>query len=680
MYIKNFKFKCSLTKEFIWTWLAFLFILFASGMAAFKIMTFDTNQVVACIYALCFLIFFYGNIYYLLCRWGHLQRKRSFKPASDSELETIFHQDAKTVTFLLPSYKEDLRVIRQSLFSAALQDYPHRRVVLLIDDPAFPANPSDRAALESAQQEVVTIQEMLRALQLRFQEEYDAFFKKDQIDLEADKKSLFSLYEEAIFWFKNQGEKYSIEDHTDVTFVHLTFSERAKHLQKRLDSICQNLTSKEQIQYEYYRLACMFNAHISSFERKRYENLSHASNKAMNLNSYIGLMGKNLMEVATPEGLHLIEASEKDAQMRIPDSHYVAMLDADSVLTFDYTLKLVHVMESHGNEKLAIIQTPYSAFPNPKETLEKIAGATTDIGYNIHQGLSYFNSAFWVGANAIARKQALEEIAEKGMERGFAITRFIQDRTVIEDTESTIDLVARGWSLINYPERLSFSATPPDFGSLLIQRRRWANGGLLILPKLLKFMFSRPWSLRKFTEGFFRFHYLFSISGMIMALLVLSVLPMQEEGITLWMVLSSLPYFAVYARDLKLQGYLYSDLIRVAALNLLLIPVNAAGVLKSLQQAITGKQTPFCRTPKIQGRTTVSAFYVALEYGLLLYYSWGVMSANTSTSALLLVLLFLIPFVYALVKFMGLSESYGDILPFFRKFQTRKAQELEASL
>ena len=37
---------------------------------------------------------------------------------------------------------------------------------------------------------------------------------------------------------------------------------------------------------------------------------------------------------------------------------------------------------------------------------------------------------------------------------------------------------------MNYPERLSYSATPPDFGSLVVQRRRWANGGLLILPKL----------------------------------------------------------------------------------------------------------------------------------------------------------------------------------------------------
>ena len=63
---------------------------------------------------------------------------------------------------------------------------------------------------------------------------------------------------------------------------------------------------------------------------------------------------------------------------------------------------------------------------------------------------------------------------------GWPIRRYIQDRTVIEDTESSIDLATHGWSLLNYPERLSYSATPPDFGSLCIQRHRWANGGLLI--------------------------------------------------------------------------------------------------------------------------------------------------------------------------------------------------------
>ena len=33
---------------------------------------------------------------------------------------------------------------------------------------------------------------------------------------------------------------------------------------------------------------------------------------------------------------------------------------------------------------------------------------------------------------------------------------------MIEDTESTVDLIDRGWRLYNYPDRLAYSATPPD--------------------------------------------------------------------------------------------------------------------------------------------------------------------------------------------------------------------------
>ena len=59
-----------------------------------------------------------------------------------------------------------------------------------------------------------------------------------------------------------------------------------------------------------------------------------------------------------------------------------------------------------------MIQTPYSAFPGPSTRLERIAGATTDIQHIVHQGLTYFDATFWVGANAVIRKGALEDIVE----------------------------------------------------------------------------------------------------------------------------------------------------------------------------------------------------------------------------------------------------------------------------
>ena len=195
-------------------------------------------------------------------------------------------------------------------------------------------------------------------------------------------------------------------------------------------------------------------------------------------------------------------------------------LDADSVIVPDYALRLVHLAEQAGNERIAVAQTPCSAFPGARGSLERIAGATTDIQYIIHQGFTASGATYWVGANALLRSSALEDIAVTVEERGFAVRVFIQDRTVIEDTDSTVDLIERGWRLYNYPERLAYSATPPDFGALVIQRRRWANGGLIILPKLLRYLARRPLTGPGLAEAFLRVHYLGSITAVNLALFV----------------------------------------------------------------------------------------------------------------------------------------------------------------
>ena len=236
------------------------------------------------------------------------------------------------------------------------------------------------------------------------------------------------------------------------------------------------------------RLAWTFRGELTWFERKLYSSLSQEVNKAMNLNSYIGLMGHSFEVRQTPEGQVLAPAGNTGSLV-IPDADFLLTLDADSIILPEYCLRLVYVMTQPENARLAVIQTPYSAFPGSPTRMERLSGATTDLQHIVHQGMSYYGATFWVGANAVIRKRALDDIVEVEHQGGFEIRRYVMDRTVIEDTESSLDLAIHGWWLLNYPERLSYSATPPDFGSLCIQRRRWANGGLIILPKL--------WQLRR---------------------------------------------------------------------------------------------------------------------------------------------------------------------------------------
>lgn len=268
-------------------------------------------------------------------------------------------------------------------------------------------------------------------------------------------------------------------------------------------------------------------------------------------------------------------------------------------------------------------------------------------------------------------------------ERGYTVPRFIQDRTVIEDTESTIDLVARGWKLHNYPERLAFSATTPDFGSLLIQRRRWANGGLLILPKLLRHN-ARSLVDRRFrpVELFVRAHYLVSIAATSAGLLALLFLPLGSNFNSPWLSLTALPYFVLYARDLRRIGYRRSDLLRVYAFNLLLLPVNLAGVAKSFQQAISGEKIPFGRTPKVAGRTAAPLWAIAAEWLLLvacIFFAVGdAIAGQWSHAAFTAITGF--GMLYAIVAFVGVNECVEDFGLGVTRFSSTVASRMTSAV
>jgi hypothetical protein len=553
-------------------------------------------------------------------------------------------------------------------------------VVLLIDDPPKPSGPAAAAALRRTRSLVAELADLLAAPRRRCEASLADFEARRQAvgsgaaserdrQRQSECARLVSLYREVASWFDRQAELDPAADHTAALFVEITFRRRALQYQQTAQRLAARaaLATWDELATLHRQLAEIFRVEFASFERKRYANLSDAQNKAMNLNSYIGLLGKNVTEIEDEQGCRIEIVPPGASGQLIPGAEYVLTLDADSILCPDYSARLVLEMEATGNERVAVAQTPYSAVRGAPGTLERIAGATTDMQYIVHQGFTRHGATFWVGANALLRKAALDDIAVTTTERGREVTRFIQDRTVIEDTESSVDLIARGWRLVNYPERLSYSATPPDFGALVIQRRRWANGGLIILPKLLRYLAGRPRAGR-LGEGFMRFHYLTSIAGANLAFLALVLFPFSGWLSTVWLPLTALPYFLLYGRDLRSRGYRHADVVRVYALNVLLVGANLAGVVKSLHQAVSGRPTPFKRTPKVHDRTPAPALYVFIPYAMGLYLcvavGWDLTAerwAHATVGALNAVLIF-----YAIHFFIGARTSCRDLIAPFR--------------
>jgi cellulose synthase/poly-beta-1,6-N-acetylglucosamine synthase-like glycosyltransferase len=572
----------------------------------------------------------YGNLCYQVARLGRLERFEEHRTARRDMPTASFGADAPALTILVPSYREEISVIRQTLLSAALQDYSNKRVVLLLDDPPAPKARHEQAALWAARSLPFDLQTLLAAPYRHVTGAQSAFRSRLSREREALKEECVCLadcFRWTAEWFETQTKETPIDSHTDAWFVEHILSQPAHacreqaaqwFLRRHHVSEMQAEDLRRDIEVAYTQLAARFTVEFDVFERKQYRNVSQEPNKAMNLNSFLGLMGRRVKPVLRKDGLHLEESSTPHGSRLIPDTPYVITLDADSLLQPHYASTLVGLMEQPEYARVAVAQTPYSAFPNPRGILERTAGATTDIQYLVHQGFTRFGATFWVGANALLKKSALEDICTEERDGMKTIRRYIQDRTVIEDTESTVDLMAKGWSLYNHPERLAYSATPPDFGSLVIQRARWANGGLIIFPKLMSFLRHAPKQPQTIVQAMLQTHYLTSLAFAPLSVLLLLMIPFSSELATLWMPLTAFPYFALYARDLRSAGYRpIRDLMRIYALNLLLIPIHLRGALSSVAQAVTGKKIPFQRTPKVSGRTRTSGTDLMMQLGMV---------------------------------------------------------------
>jgi cellulose synthase/poly-beta-1,6-N-acetylglucosamine synthase-like glycosyltransferase len=281
--------------------------------------------------------------------------------------------------------------------------------------------------------------------------------------------------------------------------------------------------------------------------------------------------------------------------------------------------------------------------------------------------MSHFGATFWVGAAALMRRAALEEIATERDERGHRVKIFIYDRILIEDAAATVDLLNRGWRIYHDLARLSYSATPPDFGALIIQRRRWANGGLLILPRLLGYALRWPLSWVRLRESAIRLPTLISaaMSGACLPLLLL--VPFDDDMISLWMPVAGLLYFPLYGCDLLRSGYRLADLPRVYALNLLLMPILLGGTLQSLRQVCTGHSVPFRRTPKISYRTSSPPVYLITPAAALLYAViiaiWDVSVGEYRHMAFSIFNGAMVG--YAIHRFIGVNEWRDDVLACF---------------
>lgn len=591
---------------------------------------------------------FYCALLYQIIRWGTARRAQVTKQGWDPAL---LGPDAPSVTILVPSFQESRRVVIETVLSAALATYRNKRIVVLVDDPP--------EATESLSETLGAI-EVVRAWLREGQAIRDAALAKG-----TDRAGFADAYFQLAEWVDRVAEQIKADGdasfaHVDQFFIERVLSNCAAEYRlsarRLLDEPEPDLIRMRNT------LACLATGEIESFQRKCFANLAHAPNKAMNLNAYLGLMGKS-WDIQTCMGKdYLVEVpAGTPADLVIAPSTYVLTLDADSVIVPDYILTLVSVLER--TPSAAVAQTPYLTFPGGTSPVERIAGATTDIQYLIHQGSSHFGAAYWVGANAILRTRALQDIATIREEGEVRITVFIQDKTVIEDTGSTIDLHERGWHVHNHFDPMAYSATPADFGALAIQRKRWANGGLILFFDLLRCHFRKSGAIRRLPQLLIQTHYLLSPAIGNIGILGLMLLWTSTPHAIFWTPLFMLPYFLLYMADLKRMGYRWWDLFGVSSINLILLPVNLAGIVASIWQMLGGRRHQFMRTPKLPSRSFIPPYAFLFNLAILMLMVGYVFSGlrDDKLMGTIIPTLNIVFYTYGTYRFVGIRDGFSDL-------------------
>ncbi|WOP19902.1 glycosyltransferase family 2 protein [Raineyella sp. LH-20] len=534
-------------------------------------------------------------------RAATLRALRTHRRTARTELDRHFRFSHAALTVLVPTYAEGLAAIRATLWSAALQEFPRLRLVLLIDDQPFPAAPAARARLQAMRRlpgEIALQLEEPRRFCTAALERFRAAPGPEVTVGEV--RRLVDAYEQAALWLRDLAADEATDDPTGTFLVDQVFLGLAEDLLGDAESLREGLArgtrpGAVEMLDRHRRLVRLFSVETDSFERRRYASLSQVPGMATNLNCYLSLMGRAWRIVRTRTAEVLVPAAEGEAADRVvPDADYVLPLEVGSLLVRDHCLRLAHEMEQPGNTDVALIQAPSCAIPGATTTVGQVAGATTDLRHLDDLGRTALDAALWNGGSAVIRRPALDEVATERPERGFRVRAYLQDRTATADTETSMDLAARGWRVANYPERLSYRQAPSDIGALVTQRRRRARGGSALVPRIRDVVVAR----RVRGQRVDRVGVLLQVDRLAApawtcpAVILPLVLIAVGTPVSPLAVLATAPFLVARAADLRRVGHQAVDLLWVQLLDLALLPVEFAGALTARRRG----RTPSSRT------------------------------------------------------------------------------------
>lgn len=214
-----------------------------------------------------------SSLIYLITRQGAFQRFSKHVRLPRYLIDKYFSKIQPTLTVLIPSYSEEPQIIKKTILSAALQEYPDVRIVLLIDDDESKLKGENLEKLKVTKKLGEDIEGLLSEPREYYEEQYQKFLKANPRKKEITGKQLLKIaqdYGYAQAWLNKLADKEEVEDHLDVFFIDQVLRKLANELEDLKKALTTSHGENADISFDraeqlYKRLIWTFAAKIEYF-------------------------------------------------------------------------------------------------------------------------------------------------------------------------------------------------------------------------------------------------------------------------------------------------------------------------------------------------------------------------------------------------------------------------------
>jgi len=305
--------------------------------------------------------------------------------------------------------------------------------------------------------------------------------------------------------------------------------------------------------------------------------------------------------------------------MNHTDVEFFAIFDADFVPTQDFLLRTMPIMIVE--EKVGLVQARWGHLNAGTSLVTRAQGMGIDGHFAIEQHARAWNDLFmnFNGTAGLWRRQAIEEAG--GWEHD----------TLTEDMDLSYRAQLVGWDPYFLPDVVVPAEIPENINAFKSQQFRWAKGSMQTAIKLLPRVLRSPCSMRAKVQAVFHMtHYIIHPVMVWLALFALPLLvctdlrtsPLITSLLFGVILLSALAPLVLYATaQLHLYPNGWRKFYALPILSSLGVGIGISNT-RAVFEAITGKETPFVRTPKKGDRNRVR-YAVKMPYVALLELALG---------------------------------------------------------